>query len=115
MNHFPVEITKEAWQHILALMKRKAKTGDHFRIGVKGGGCSGFEYLFAVESRHIEGDLFIEKEGLKVVCDPKSATILMGSKLYKTKSLLGNPLNYDNPNVVRSCGCGSSFSLKPKQ
>lgn len=112
MNDFPIDITEEAWQYILALMKKKGSSGDHFRIGVKGGGCSGFEYLFSIESRAIEGDLWIEKENVKVVCDPKSAKILLGSKLSKTKNLLGAPLSYDNPNVIRSCGCGSSFSLK---
>ena len=114
MNHFPIEITEDAWQYIFTLMKKKASPEDHFRVGVKGGGCSGFEYLFCVDSRSIEGDLFIERENVKIVCDPKSAKILSGSTLYRSKNLLGAPLSYDNPNVVRSCGCGSSFSLKSK-
>lgn len=111
---FPVTISPEAEQHMRNVLRRKGAPGQCFRIGVKGGGCSGFEYLVRLEDAVRETDLVWERDGLKVVCDPKSARFLADAVLNFTGNLLGGGgFQFENPNAARSCGCGTSFT--PKQ
>lgn len=109
---FPVAVTEEAWQNIGRLLSRKGEAGDCLRIGVKGGGCSGLEYVFKIESQTRPSDLALQNGDLKVVCDPKSAEYLRGSTLNYTGNLIGGGFAFDNPNATRSCGCGTSFTPK---
>lgn len=113
MPDFPVTVTDQAAARLLAWLERKAEPGSLVRIGVKGGGCNGLEYVIKFESVQKEGDLLLELGGLKIVCDPKSATYLDGAILQWTGNLAG-AFRFDNPNADRSCGCGTSFSLKKK-
>jgi iron-sulfur cluster assembly accessory protein len=83
------------------------------RIGVKGGGCSGYEYVMRGEEVPRETDLSADFDDLQVICDPKSAAILEGTTVDYTGNLMGGFV-FDNPNAARSCGCGTSFSLKAK-
>lgn len=80
---------------------------------MKGGGCSGLEYVLRIDDRELPGDLAFEAGGLRVVCDPKSAGFLQGATLRYTGNLMGGGIEFDNPNAERSCGCGTSFL--PKQ
>lgn len=111
-SRFPVVLTEAALAELGRLLRRKGEDGSVVRIGVKGGGCSGLEYVIRVESGGREGDLSVDEGGLTVVCDQKSARILEGSTLEYTGNLLTGGLRFDNPNAERSCGCGTSFSLK---
>jgi len=81
------------------------------RVFVTGGGCSGFQYGFSFDEKQNDGDLAIEKGGIKVVVDPLSLQYLMGSKVDYTEGLQGARFIVDNPNAETTCGCGSSFSL----
>lgn len=92
--------------------ERKGTPDQFFRVGVKGGGCSGLEYVLMLESETSQGDFEAEFDGLKVVCDPKSATFLTGSILEFTGNLIGGGFAFNNPNAKRSCGCGTSFTPK---
>jgi len=109
---FPVTITPDALAQLTRIVKRKGQPGSHIRIGVKGGGCSGYEYVVKLDTRSIDGDAVLETDELKVVCDPKSAKLLQGSTLIYTGNLIGGAFKFENPNVKKSCGCGSSFVLK---
>lgn len=109
---FPVTIVPEALAQLASLLKRKGEPGGHIRIGVKGGGCSGYEYVVKLDAKHLNGDLEFEEGGAKVVCDSKSAKLLQGAKMVYTGNLIGGSFKFENPNAKKSCGCGSSFVLK---
>ncbi len=112
MNSFPVTVTPEAEQNLVRLISRKGKPGEFIRIGVKGGGCSGYEYVIRLDSYSVPGDLTWESDGLKVVVDEKSAKLLSGATLTWTGNLLGGGFAFENPNAAKTCGCGTSFTLK---
>ncbi len=109
---FPVEISPEAVNQFKRLLERKGQPGDFIRIGVKGGGCSGLEYVIKIEQKTLPIDLEWANDGFRIVCDSKSATFLSGSTLVWTGNLIGGGFSFENPNAQRSCGCGSSFTPK---
>ena len=109
---FPAEIDPNAIEQFKKNLERKGQPGDMIRIGVKGGGCSGLEYVLKFEQNHAEDDLAYEVEGLIFLCDPKSAKFLQGSKIVYTGNLMGGGFQFENPNAQRSCGCGTSFMPK---
>ena len=88
-----------------------AASGAGLRVGVRGGGCSGFQYSLALDEQR-EDDQVFEHEGIKVLVDPASLRYVDGSTVDYTESLMGSGFEVQNPNVVASCGCGSSFRVK---
>ena len=82
----------------------------YLRVGVKGGGCSGLSYVLAFESEMRDGDRVIEKDGVKLLLDPKSELYLAGTTIDYTSGLNGAGFVFQNPNATGSCGCGSSFT-----
>lgn len=112
MSNFPVKISPEVAKEIASLIHRKGKDGQFLRIGVKGGGCSGLEYLFMLDDKPKEGEYIFNQEGAEVRCDAKSAEFLKGATLLYTGNLIGGGFSFDNPNASRSCGCGTSFTPK---
>lgn len=113
MADFPISVTPEAVEHVKKLMARKG--GAFLRVGVKGGGCSGLEYVIKLDDQRLEIDLSQEFEGLEVVCDSKSARFLQGSVLVWTGNLMSGGFALENPNAARSCGCGTSFTPKKSE
>ncbi|MCX7799994.1 MAG: iron-sulfur cluster assembly accessory protein [Fimbriimonadales bacterium] len=109
---FPIRLTQEAADRLARLLAKDVREGVFVRIGVKGGGCSGMEYLLRLDTRPIEGDLADEQLGIPLRCDPKSARYLRGSTLTYTGNLIGGGFRFDNPNAARRCGCGTSFTPK---
>lgn len=107
---FPVVIAPEAAAQIVRLLARKGTEGSFLRIGVKGGGCSGLEYLFMLDTVPRDGDFVFEGEGFAVRLDAKSAKFLEGAALVYTGNLMGGGFRFENPNAERSCGCGTSFT-----
>jgi iron-sulfur cluster assembly accessory protein len=81
------------------------------RVGVKGGGCSGFQYQLAFDDER-DGDIVFEDHGLKLLVDAQSLSYVDGSQIDYVDSLQGAGFNVVNPNVVAACGCGSSFRVK---
>ncbi|MBX7131674.1 MAG: iron-sulfur cluster assembly accessory protein [Fimbriimonadaceae bacterium] len=110
MSDFPITITAEAADQLRKLIARKGEAGAFVRVGVKGGGCSGFEYVLKIDTREIDGDAVLLLDELKVVCDPKSAEFLLGATLSLSGNLIGGGFTFENPNAQRSCGCGTSFT-----
>ena len=107
---FPVELSPEAVPHLKRLLAKDGRPDAVLRLGVKGGGCSGFEYVIRFETRRLPQDLLTVVDGIPVACDPKSAKLLQGSTLVYTGSLIGGAFKFENPNAKRSCGCGTSFT-----
>jgi iron-sulfur cluster assembly protein len=85
--------------------------GTALRVGVKGGGCSGFSYTLGFDDQINETDQVVEVNGIKVVCDPKSFLYLNGTMVDFEDSLMGRGFKFKNPNAAKSCGCGESFSV----
>ena len=80
------------------------------RVGVRGGGCSGFQYHLAFDERH-EGDEVFESHGLKLLVDREALEYVDGSQIDYVEALTGAGFKVENPNVVAACGCGSSFRV----
>jgi iron-sulfur cluster assembly protein len=84
------------------------------RVGVKGGGCSGFQYNLAFDEKR-DGDEVFEASGLKVYVDQSSLPYVKGSVIDYVESLTAAGFQVNNPNVVAACGCGSSFRVADEQ
>lgn len=112
MSEFPVKVGPEAVEQLKRVLLRKGEPGSFVRIGVKGGGCSGLEYVIRLDSKRLPIDQELQLDGLQVVCDSKSAKFLQGSELVWTGNLIGGGFQFVNPNAQRSCGCGTSFTPK---
>ena len=109
---FPLSVTEPAVAQIKRLVAKDGRPDVFLRVGVKGGGCSGFEYVMRLDVKRLPIDQEAEFDGIKVVCDSKSAVYLQGSSLEYTGNLIGGGFKVVNPNAARSCGCGTSFTPK---
>jgi iron-sulfur cluster assembly accessory protein len=108
---FPIVMTAKALEMIRsALEETKGEDGDFLRVGVKGGGCSGFQYSLNFTNEVDDEDLLVVVDGLKIVTDAFSASYLKGTELDYVDTLQGSGFKFNNPNAKRTCGCGSSFS-----
>jgi iron-sulfur cluster assembly accessory protein len=90
----------------------QAKAG--LRVGVRGGGCSGFQYQLAFDEQR-DGDAIFEDHGLKILVDNQSLPYVDGSDIDYVESLQGAGFQVNNPNVVAACGCGSSFRVADEE
>ncbi len=79
------------------------------RVGVKGGGCSGFSYLLDLTETQKDTDESFDRHGITVICDPKSLLYLNGVTIDFRDELMGRGFVFNNPNATSTCGCGSSF------
>jgi iron-sulfur cluster assembly protein len=84
------------------------------RVGVRGGGCSGFQYQLAFDEQR-ESDAVFESHGLKLLVDSDSMPYVQGAVIDYEESLQGAGFKVNNPNVVAACGCGSSFRVAEEQ
>jgi len=84
------------------------------RVGVRGGGCSGFQYQLAFDEQRAN-DVVFESHGLKLLVDQESLQFVRGSTIDYEESLQGAGFKVNNPNVVAACGCGSSFRVAEEE
>lgn len=82
----------------------------YLRVGVKGGGCSGFSYTLDLTETKTEMDESFAQHGIDVIVDPKSSLYLEGITIDFRDELMGRGFVFHNPNASSTCGCGSSFS-----
>ena len=101
-----IKFTDKALEHINTLLSKKDK-GSFFRIAIKGGGCSGFQYEFTFDTSKAEDDLNYKN----ILIDRASANLLKGSEVDYVSELIGSQFKITNPQSKSSCGCGVSFSL----
>lgn len=111
-TEFPVQVTPDALARVQRLIQKDGREGAFLRVGVKGGGCSGLEYVMRIENERKQNDLSSVNGEVELVCDPKSAKFLQGSTVTWTGNLIGGGFSFENPNASRSCGCGTSFTPK---
>ena len=84
---------------------------DVMRVAVTGGGCSGFQYNFAIDDARMDDDLVVERDGATVLIDPVSLDFLKGAEIDFVDDMIGQSFKINNPNATSSCGCGTSFSV----
>ena len=84
------------------------------RVGVRGGGCSGFQYQLAFDEQRA-GDVVFESHGLRLLVDSESLPFVRGAQIDYEESLQGAGFKVNNPNVVAACGCGSSFRVAEEE
>lgn len=108
----PIELTENAAREVNTIIEQQELDSEkvRLRVGVKGGGCSGFSYLLDLTEQERETDEVSELNGIKVVCDPKSYLYLNGTKIDFKDEIMGRGFVFNNPNATATCGCGSSFS-----
>lgn len=105
-----ISISDSAARRINEVMKTEA-SGAMLRVSVSGGGCSGFQYIFDIDSARNSDDILIEHAGARVLVDETSLPFLAGSVIDFVDDLIGQSFKVQNPNATASCGCGTSFAL----
>jgi iron-sulfur cluster assembly protein len=107
-----ISITDRARVEVKRIIEEQRLSDETaLRIGVKGGGCSGFSYTLGFDDQFTELDQINNVEDVKVVCDPKSFLYLNGTQIDFEDNLMGRGFKFGNPNADNSCGCGESFSV----
>ena len=101
-----IKFSDKAIKQINHLLSSKDK-GSFFRIAIKGGGCSGFQYEFTFDKKLEADDLKHEN----ILIDKTSADLLKGSEVDFVSELIGDQFKISNPQSKSSCGCGVSFSV----
>ncbi|ODQ00232.1 MULTISPECIES: iron-sulfur cluster insertion protein ErpA [Salinivibrio] len=107
----PLEFSEAAATKVKTLIQEEENPNLKLRVYITGGGCSGFQYGFTFDENVNEGDMEIEKSGVKLVVDPMSLQYLMGGVVDYTEGLEGSRFFVNNPNATTTCGCGASFSV----
>ena len=107
----PITVTESAARRILAIVDAEGDDAAKLRISVNGGGCSGFQYQFELDSTEEDGDITVEHLGARVVVDSMSLMYVLGSTVDFVENLTGSYFTVDNPNASASCGCGTSFAI----
>ncbi|MRG73600.1 iron-sulfur cluster insertion protein ErpA [Alphaproteobacteria bacterium HT1-32] len=104
-------ISQSAAKHVQKLIASEGDDNLMLRIAVSGGGCSGFQYGFSLDTDTGQDDLIFEGHGAKVVIDDMSLDLLAGSEVDYVEDLIGSYFSIKNPNASSTCGCGSSFAV----
>ena len=107
----PVILTSKAVTKVKEIMGQQNPVPSGLRVGVVGGGCSGFSYSMSFENAPGIMDKVFDMDGLKVYVDATSVTYLNGCIVDYLETIEGAGFKFENPNVKSTCGCGSSFNV----
>ena len=107
----PFRVTSRAAEQVAGIAAREGKPGAGLRVAVDAGGCSGFQYRFALEDQAQADDLVIDAGAAKVFVDEVSLGLLAGSELDWNDALIGAHFSVKNPQAISACGCGTSFAV----
>jgi iron-sulfur cluster assembly protein len=116
LNEAMIDLTDKGAEKVrefLAAQSEQNATAG-LRVGVRGGGCSGFQYMLAFDEER-DGDTVIESHGIRLLVDTASAPYVRGATVDFVDGLQGAGFKVDNPNVVAACGCGSSFRVAEEE
>ncbi len=110
-----ITITEKAAKEVKTIIAQQNEDEEEskslfLRVGVKGGGCSGFSYSLDITESKTEMDEDFPQHGINVICDSKSFLYLDGTEVDFKDEIMGRGFVFTNPNATSSCGCGSSFS-----
>jgi iron-sulfur cluster assembly accessory protein len=110
MSEGGITVSERAARRIGEILKTEP-AGTMLRVSVEGGGCSGFQYKFGIETAKADDDLVLARDGATVLIDPVSVQYMAGSEIDFVEDLIGAAFKVKNPKATASCGCGTSFSL----
>lgn len=107
-----IQLSETAAREIKTIIQQQELDAEkvRLRVGVKGGGCSGFSYVLDLTESERETDEITEQHGVRIICDPKSLIYLDNTTIDFKDEIMGRGFVFNNPNATSSCGCGSSFS-----
>jgi iron-sulfur cluster assembly protein len=106
-----IEITAAAAAEIARQREKRGTPDAMIRIGVRGGGCTGFTYVFEWAEQTRSTDQVFSAHGVSIVIDPKSLVYLGGMQLDFVRGMMGHGFKFNNPNAKGSCGCGESVQF----
>jgi iron-sulfur cluster assembly protein len=106
-----IEITAAAADEIAKQRAKRGTPDAMIRIGVRGGGCTGFTYVFEWTEQARPSDQVFSAHGVSIVIDPKSLVYLGGMQLDFVRGMMGHGFKFNNPNAKGSCGCGESVQF----
>ena len=106
-----IDITESAAQEIAKQRAKRGTPDAAIRVGIRGGGCTGFTYVFEWADEPRATDKVIEAYGVKVVVDPKSLVYLRVMQLDFVRGMMGHGFKFNNPNAKGACGCGESVQF----
>ena len=109
-NVMSLTLTESAAAKVLGLLANEENSDTRLRVFVSGGGCSGFQYGFSLDTQVNDNDTQLESQGVKMLIDPASLDMLNGSEIDYQESLQGSSFVIRNPNASGTCGCGKSFT-----
>ena len=106
-----ITLTERAASELQGMLVENNKNDAALRVWVAGGGCSGLSYGMALDENPAEdGDQVMSDKGVKIYVDELSLRYMLGAVVDYVDDVLGGGFKIENPNAVKSCGCGSSFS-----
>jgi iron-sulfur cluster assembly accessory protein len=105
-----VTVSARAARRIGEILQGEA-AGAMLRVSVEGGGCSGFQYKFDIDSAKADDDIVIAQDGATVLIDPVSLNYMAGAEIDFVDDLIGASFRVNNPKATASCGCGTSFTV----
>jgi iron-sulfur cluster assembly protein len=106
-----VMLTENAIGQVKKVIGEQSEPYVGIRVGVEGGGCSGFQYTLKLERTSREGDDVVQVDGFQLLIDPQSMVYLDGTEIDYVETLQAAGFRFNNPNVTGSCGCGESFQV----
>jgi iron-sulfur cluster assembly protein len=106
-----IEISEAAASEIAKQRAKRGTPDAMIRIGVRGGGCTGFTYVFEWAEQTRPTDKVFSAHGVSIVVDPKSLVYLGGMQLDFVRGMMGHGFKFNNPNAKGSCGCGESVQF----
>jgi iron-sulfur cluster assembly protein len=112
-SNMAITLTEKAAAEIKKIVTEQGlpEQETRLRVGVKGGGCSGFSYMLDLtEEPAGESDEELDSQGVKILCDSKSLLYLSGTEIDFKDEVMGKGFVFKNPNATSTCGCGSSFN-----
>jgi iron-sulfur cluster assembly protein len=113
MTAMNIQLTAAARQRMQSFLAAQPEAAG-VRFGVRKTGCSGYAYVVEIAERVDAGDQLIERDGVKLVIDPKSVPFVEGTEIDFTRQGLNSAFVFRNPNVTGECGCGESFTVNEK-
>lgn len=108
----PIQLSESAAKEVRHICDQQKLDAQkvYLKVGVKGGGCSGFSYILDLTENRHDNDEEFDIHGVRVICDPKSYLYLNGTQIDFKDEMMGRGFVFKNPNATSTCGCGSSFS-----
>ena len=107
----PLSLSESAARRVAVLLEQEDGDGVMLRVSVSGGGCSGFQYAFSLDSDVKDDEFIVERNGVSMVVDQISLMYIAGSEVDFIENIGGSYFVINNPNATSMCGCGNSFGI----